>query len=133
MQSTIVWAVRLSIGNTRFRPPIEQKRVNRSKPNLAGVTTLGSTFDRQKFWGSIERWRPTRWPFVKLVRLCSSFFPEPAHRSNATFAYHVLCIKRRGSVDTRAFWVEDVAKFNILGVYGPQNRQNLPPKQGHLK
>ena len=37
----------------------EHKRVNRSKPNLAGVTTSGSTFDRRKKnWGSVERWRP---------------------------------------------------------------------------
>ena len=39
-------------------PPVEQNRVNRSKPKLAGVTTLGSTFDRPKNLGSIERWRP---------------------------------------------------------------------------
>ena len=70
VQSTVVWAVRLSIGNKRFRhPPVEQKRVNRSKPNLAGKTTLGMTLDKYKKWGLVERWRP------HVVAVCQTFFP----------------------------------------------------------
>src|SRR5208282_4189798 len=66
------------IGNKQFRPPVEQKRVNRSRPNLAGVTTLGSTFDRQQnFGGRLSGRAPTRWPFVKLCDFVFTlFFPS---------------------------------------------------------
>ena len=42
-----------------------------------------------------------------------TLFPEPAYRSDVTLAYHVLCIKRRGFVDTRAFWGESAIEFDL--------------------
>ena len=110
--------------------PCRTKRVNRSKPNLAGVTTLGSTFDRQKIWGSIERWHPHAMAVCHtFVTLFSPLFPEPAYRSDATFAYHVLCIKRRGFVDTRAFWGTKLIKFTFWGSLAPKIA-NIFPQTG---
>ena len=80
----------------------------------------GSTVDgRNIFGGSLNGGAPTRWPFVKLLWFCSSLFPEPANRSDTTFAYHILCIKRRGFFDTRAFWGKS-RKISHFGVSDPK-------------
>ena len=87
----------------------------------------------KKFCGSVERWRPHA---VTVCQTCvtsfSPFFPHPAYRSDATFACHVLCIKRRGSVDTRAFWGKTIWNSHFGGLRPP--KPPIPPTgKSHLK
>src|SRR5208282_5569417 len=128
VQSTVVWAARLSIGNKRFRPPCGTKTSQTIKTKFGRGDHVGKHIrSAKKIWGSVERWRPHAVAVCQtFVTSFSPFFPHPAYRSDATFAYHVLCIKRRGSVDTRAFWGEKVATFHILGVSGPKTFKISP-------
>ena len=59
VQSTVVWAVRLSIGNTRFRPPCGTKTRQPIKTKFGRGDHVGEYIrSAKKFWGSFERWRP---------------------------------------------------------------------------
>ena len=89
----------------------------------------------KKIGGRLSGGAPTRWPFVKLLWLSSPpFFPRADHRSEATFANDVVCIKRRGSVYTRAFWGKWLPKFIFWGSPLPKTAKIFPQTgKSHLK
>ena len=59
MQSTVVWAVRLSIGKTRFRPPCGTKTRQPINTKFFSGDHVGEYIrSAKKVWEPFERWRP---------------------------------------------------------------------------
>ena len=136
VQSTVVWAVRLSIGNKRISTPCGTKTRQPINTKFGRGDHVGEHIrSAKKIGGRLSGGAPTRWPFVKLLWLSSPpFFPRAGHRSEATFANDVLCIKRRGSVDTRAFWGKWLPKFIFWGSSAPKTAKIFPQTgKSHLK
>ena len=129
VQSTVVWAVRLSIGNTRFRPHVEQKRVNRSKPNLAGVTMLGEYIRSAKNVWVLWAVAPPRDGRLSNFCDCSSLFspvqptgqtrlsPTTYYASNDVVPLLHVPFERKSS------------KISHFGGLRPQNRHNFSPNR----
>ena len=130
VQSTVVWAVRLSIGNTRFRPACGTKTRQPIKTKFDREDYVGDDIrSRKKIGGRLSGGAPTQWPMSNFCDFLLPLFSPCRPQVRGDF--------RQWRIMHQTTWLrwytcllgEMVAKLNILGVSGSQNRQNVLPNR----
>ena len=137
VQSTVVWAVRLSrpIGNTRFRPPCGTKTSQPIKTKIGRGDHAGEYIrSAKKFGGPLSGGAPTQWPFVTLLWLCS----HPPFFSRTTGQTLLSPTMYYASNDVVSLihvpFGVTVAKIQILGSPAPKTAKIFPQtRKSHLK
>jgi hypothetical protein len=127
VQSTVVWAVRLSIGNTRFRPACGTKTRQPIKTKFGREDYVGDDIrSRKKIGGRLSGGAPTQWP---MSNFCDFLLPLFSRTS-----LQVRRIFRLPRIMHQTTWFrwytcllgEKVEKFHILGSPAPKTTKISP-------